>query len=117
MKRGYSLDNPEDVARLPQWAQRQVKTLQNQVKNLKAELSTGPEDSDTFANPYLDHARPLGRGTRVRFGGLDHTEANWDVHLRSDGQLEVVGGGSYLEDMVIQPRSTNMVLFRYAERK
>jgi hypothetical protein len=63
-----------DVDKLPKWAQRKIEALERKIEALEREvadlrrtLAEGPEDSDTFADPYSDSPRPLGSGTSVQF--------------------------------------------------
>lgn len=41
----------------------EIERLQRDVAYLQAKLSAGPDDSNTFADPYSDSPRPLGTAT------------------------------------------------------
>ena len=57
-----------DIARLPKWAQSEIRRLRADVDFLTRKLKVGPEDSNTFADPYASYARrPLGKGPTIEF--------------------------------------------------
>jgi hypothetical protein len=55
-----------DETKLPKYAQDELNRLRRDLAHAHAKLEAGPEDSDTFADPYL-HPRPLGKGESVEF--------------------------------------------------
>ena len=59
--------NGRDRAKLPKWAQQELRRLEADLRDAHARLGAGPDDSDTFADPYADAPRPLGKGTTVEF--------------------------------------------------
>ena len=93
-----------DITKLPMWAQSEIQRLTQDLAAANAKLSVGPEDSDTFADPYSDSARrPLGRGTLIQFG-VERGErmlVRWE-----DGKLQVSSDGMGL---AVQPRAANSV--------
>jgi len=116
--------NPSDgekLARLPQWAQREIERLRRELASQQAriaELTAGPENSDTVADPYAamhSPARkpfPLGNGTTVQFKmGPD---ASNDLHAavidRGQGRvLEVRSPGGSGGRMAVRPVASNVV--------
>lgn len=96
----------EDLSRLPKWARHRIERLEADNASLRAKLEAGPEDSDTFADPYGEPPRPLGAGAHVRFGGLD-SRKTFDVYIR-DGELwiQVNDDG---ERPAVFPQSTNTI--------
>lgn len=104
---------PEQLAKLPKWAQRYIGVQQTYISNLNAhidELSEGPEDSDTFVEHYSSYPnRPLGKAPIIKFqlGG----DGNWNnlnarVHEAHDGTkfLNIMSTGSMVS---VRPRSGN----------
>jgi hypothetical protein len=108
-----------DIRSLPVWAQQHVARLVQNIERLEvnlasanATLSAGPEDSDTFADPYSEGgARPLGRGTRLR---LHSTEVYFDVHIDDEGVLHVSAAGKLArsDGLAVYPHSSNSVRIR-----
>lgn len=106
----------EDITRLPKWAQRQITSLMQQVASKDrqiAELTAGPEDSNTFADPYFPGGkgmRPLGASPMIRFGGTDYCQT-FDVQFE-DGGLTLRGNSMSSNTMpVLLPVHSNE--FRY----
>jgi hypothetical protein len=103
----------EQLAKLPKWAQRYIRTQQMYIENLNAhvdELSQGPDDSDTFVEHYSTYpTRPLGKSPIIKFklGEDEHERAvHLRVHERNDGSkyLNVMALSSWVS---IRPRSGN----------
>lgn len=90
-----------DITKLPKWAQQEIGRLTSDLEYAKAKLTEGPEDSDTFADPYIN-TRPLGRGTTIEFVFGE----NWDdkIQVRLEGRRLIVHGGTVLS---VYPRSSN----------
>ena len=99
-----------DRAKLPKWAQQELQRLEQDLAHAEEKLAAGPEDSNTFADPYADAARPLGRDTTVefRFG----PETSEKIQVRIDGDKLYVYGG---DSLAIAPRSSNAIYVK-AER-
>lgn len=108
-----------DLHRLPKWAQSRIAVLENRVQHLESKLNEGPEESDTFADPYGTFApgdnqpsgRPLGEGTIVRFWlGDDRRYKYVDVSAKVTGRgkhyVNVHGGEGALS---VRPSSSNVV--------
>lgn len=53
--------------RLPKWAQQELSRLERDLEHFQAKLREGPEDSNTFADPYGDAPRPLGASPVIEF--------------------------------------------------
>lgn len=96
-----------DLSRLPAYARGEIERLRAQVAFLQERLAAGPNDSDTFADPYAEPATPLGRGIMVRFGGSGH-QGTFDVSWTERGEL-LVRGNFHGEDMAVIPQSQNTV--------
>lgn len=97
----------DDLGRMTKKAADYIELLERNLAYAREKLAEGPEDSDTFADPYSETPRPLGQGTLVQFGASKH-EGTWKVHVE-EGQLSVnfQALGNY--DMVIVPVSSNLV--------
>lgn len=95
-----------DVTRLPKWAQRRLEVLEADLADARSRLAAGPEDSDTFADPYRDVPRPLGRGTMIRFGDVE----GGAFHVNfEDGQLRIQFSSLRSRGLVVLPESSNSV--------
>jgi len=75
-----------DITKLPRWAQDRIGKLERDLAAERRKLSAGPENSDTFADPYASAPRPLGRHTRIQFVG---ERDEFHVHIDDDGELTV----------------------------
>jgi hypothetical protein len=94
----------EKFDRLPRHAQYEIQRLARDLADAQSRLAAGPEDSDTFADPYNTTPRPLGKGTTVRFGGAG-SDGTFVVKYQ-DGELEVTAGTGG-KRLVIIPRISN----------
>lgn len=103
-----------DVARLPKWAQHRIAALERDLLAARATINAGPENSDTFADPYSEASRPLGSEPLIRFY-LGNTQRDYIdcmiVRDRHGAHLRVLGSDS----LNIEPSSGNVVQLR-AER-
>jgi hypothetical protein len=88
---------------LPKWAQRELASLEADLAAARAALSVGPDDADTFADPYADPPRPIGRGGLIRFGGL--WPYAFDARLVG-GALEIRGEGA----ISVRPQASNVIV-------
>lgn len=100
--------NPQepDPSRLPKWAQRRLETLERDLADAQSRLAAGPDDSDTFADPYRDVPRPLGKGTMIQFGDVE--EGAFNVSFE-DGQLRIQFASLRSQGLVVLPWSSNSV--------
>lgn len=104
----------DDLSRLPRWAQNRITALERDLAAARARLAAGPEDSDTFADPYsTDAVRPLGQGPLVRFGGPGF-DCTFDVTWQDDG-IAIQGNSGWPREMVIRPQASNTVRLYFAE--
>jgi hypothetical protein len=96
--------NGGDRTKLPKWAQRELERLERDLEFAYQKLSAGPEDSNTFADPYASAPRPLGKDVTVEFRtGPERSER---VLVRVEkGKLNINGGDS----LRIQPISGNVI--------
>lgn len=100
-----------DLTKLPKWAQQEIERLQHDLEWAKGKLTAGPEDSDTFANPYSD-ATPLGKGTIIAFH-TDEKGSYFNVRMRENGELDIhysPRGGAQAIGVV--PSASNSVRLR-----
>ena len=93
-----------DVTKLPKWAQQEIGRLERDLEDARRRLSEGPMDSNTFADPYSESPRPLGRDTLIEFRAGETFGERFRVYLR-DGVLEVGGG----DGVAVLPRASNVV--------
>jgi hypothetical protein len=111
---------PEDIARLPQWAQKYVGNQQAKVSNLEArleEVSDGPENSRVRAMSYTYPDVKLGDAT-VDFY-LGSTWERWEDMVEArirDGRLVIDTHGAGCRRGVIQPVSSNSFEVMFVER-
>ncbi len=98
---------PEDVAKLPKWAQARIARLENSVEHLNARLAQGPADSRAFADPYSDSPHPLGPDPHVRFiVGAPRHAGGRPPHI----SVRLADGGLYVmasDGLTIEPQSSN----------
>ncbi len=94
--------------RLPKWAQQEITRLNANVEYWKARATVGPENSDTFLDPYGDPPTPLGKRPVVEFHlGPDRFNDRIRVNVEAGGRGELyVAGGTTLK---ITPWATNVV--------
>lgn len=102
-----------DVNTLPKWGQQKIAMLERDLAAAQARLAAGPEDSDTFAGPYNAVPRPLGKGTRIRFGGMGY-DSTFDVNLDETGLHVTAHTGSHA--MAIVPNNSNTITVRTVPR-
>lgn len=99
----------EKFARLPKWAQARIEVLEMRLREANERLSIGPEDSDTFADPYEHQTtKPLGTGALIRFAldGLPAKDCRQHLDARlQDGLLLIRGSDS----IRLFPQSSNVV--------
>jgi hypothetical protein len=108
-----------NTARLPKKVQQYIERLERDLQDALDRLAAGPDDSNTFADPYSNTPQPLGHDTRIEFR-LDHEVAGArgpyvQSHVdrnRSGPYIELIGNGS----MVIEPRSSNVIRIRIERR-
>jgi hypothetical protein len=104
----------KDIAKLPQWAQNRIRKLESDNADLQALLNEGPEDSNTFADPYSDlHRKPLGRDTDVAF--YVNEREYFKVGLTKDGELDVYTTASP-GAFSIKPRASNAIVLTLESR-
>lgn len=103
-----------DVSKLPKWAQQEIDRLKRDLTDALDEIAAGPEDSDTFANPYSNAPRPLGKEPTIEFV-LDNSDMfrTRVVRVRKDGDRLYVNGGDLL---TIYPRSSNSLEIAVVQR-
>lgn len=97
----------EQRARLPKWAQQEIDRLERDLDDARAKLSAGPEDSDTFADPYSEQARrPLGQGPTIMFklGERNEIRCRVEHDHRGRAYLDVNASSGRL---AILPRAGN----------
>lgn len=111
----------EDLTRLPKWAQRKIAGLEQALTSrdrLIAELTAGPDDSNTFADPYYPGGggmRPLGNSPLIRFGGQDYCQT-FDVQFE-DGELTLRGNSMSSNAMpVLVPVHSNEFHYMFIPR-
>lgn len=101
--------------KLPKWARMDLERLEKTVEHLRDRLNVGPEDSDTFAEPYVT-PQPLGKGQRIRFhlskDGHEYVEA-YVFTERSGRRTVSVSANAILQ---IEPRASNCANLRIAPR-
>lgn len=114
--------NDEDArfARLPKWAQRELKRLESSVDYYKAKLEVGPEGSDTFFDAGPETQQPLGEGVSVTF--YTDPEQTASTYGKGAIQAHVVqrSSGRRLEirasdGLVVRAVSSNMISVETSE--
>ena len=109
------MPSPEQIAKLPKWAQRHIRVLEIDLSVARGRLAAAP-DSDTYASPYRNPPEPLGANTTIRLllgGDLVTAERNY-IDVRRDidhkGRAYVYVNASDL--LVVEPQASNTVRLR-----
>lgn len=102
------------IAKLPQWAQRDIDRLERNAKYWRDKATVGPAESNTYVQEFED-SKPLGNSPRIRFwlappgeGGayidahIVESRGQWVLELHAEDTLE------------LQPRSGNHAVARSA---
>ena len=95
-----------DVTKLPKWAQQEISRLERDLAYARAKLAAGPEDSNTFAEPYGAAPRPLGTGTLIRFQLGDPEDWGGYIDAHIEGDRLVVHSGHSLS---VKPWASNVI--------
>ncbi len=106
---GAKTGRPQDFNRgtLPKWAQKELTRLEAGVEYWKAKATVGPEESNTFLDPYAEKPTPLGKDAHVAFVLGDRKSVQ--CYIQRDARtgrpyLYVYGSGIYL---AVEPSSAN----------
>jgi hypothetical protein len=100
---------PEQLARLPKYAQSEIMYLTRALEQALAKLQEGPEEANAFLNPYRnDYRKPLGQDVTIQFG--DEDGVHFVVKHESDkARLDVIAYGDHVDRMYVAPRGGNCV--------
>lgn len=109
----------EQLDRLPKYARDEIDTLRRELASREArilELTAGPENCDTVADPYAalqNEERkpfPLGNGATVAYRLGEHPRDAVHAHIIDRGQgrvLEIDGPGGVRGCLSVRPVSSN----------
>ncbi len=102
--------NPEDVKKLPKWAQREIGVLESEIERLKTQVAQieGKEESDI----KIEHGsefRNLPKHSRIRYV---LPSGKVEIIIRDD-ELEVT---AYNGHLCVLPQACNMVHVIVKER-
>lgn len=94
-----------DITKLPKWAQSELRRLERDLASARETLAAGPEDSNTFADPYSTR-RPLGADPTILFvlGERDEIRVRVDRDSHGRAYLDVNASSGRL---MVHPRSSN----------
>lgn len=110
---------PEQFAKLPKWAQSEIKVLQMRVTEHRAMLAgTLPSETDTWISRFTVPSAPLEQHERIAYRldalGMNEDYASSSTVLeayvrgnRPDAHLEVTTQGG--EALIVQPVSSNVI--------
>jgi hypothetical protein len=90
--------------------------LQREAQHWKALVAVGPDESDTFADPYSDAPRPLGHAVDIEF--VTTSGAKLRACLGRDqvsgliDRLEISGDSL----ITVNPRAANVVWIKSVDR-
>lgn len=99
---------PNDLTKLPKWAQQEIDRLQRNVEHWKAKATAGPDTSDTWIEHHAGRT-PLGTNVHVVFtlpGGHEL------MAYREGHELRVSGDGH--NAIAVVPQASNVVKVRPA---
>lgn len=71
--------------RAPVWAQNELNRLARDLADARRRLADGPEDTDTWADPYSSPSRPLGSPRIIRHRYPDGMDATITWNENKDG--------------------------------
>lgn len=99
-----------DRTNLPKWAQNEISRLERDLAYERDKLAQGPENSNTFAEPYATTPRPLGENPNIEFRLGDKWGDKINVRIEGD-KLQILGGSR----ITIFPESSNTFSVGVAE--
>jgi hypothetical protein len=102
---------PEQLDRLPKYAQARINYLELELERARAKIQEGPEVSTATLDPYHDtNRRELGRNTHIQF--RSDNGARWDLrHDAAKDTLKISGNGDHYRDVfVVLPDASNAVI-------
>lgn len=105
---------PDQLARLPKYAQQHIALLEGSLEAARAKLQEGPEVSTATLDPYHDtNRRELGRDTHIQF--RSDNGARWDLrHDAARDRLKISGNGQHYADVfVVLPDVSNAVILTH----
>jgi hypothetical protein len=103
-----------DRSKLPKWAQQDLERLERDLAHAQNKLTAGPEDSNTFADPYADAPRPLGKGAIIEFSLGERSRIRTRIEHDHKGNAYVEVNGDDL--LTVEPRSGNAIRIRLVDR-
>jgi hypothetical protein len=115
------MSDKHDVNKLPVWARHRLQKLEADNRYMADKLAEGPENSDTFADPFSELSRPLGQGPTIRFtldgkpaeDSRDYIEAYLDHDSKGEPFVRI----SSVEGLMFLPSSSNVAYVRTARRQ
>jgi hypothetical protein len=105
---------PEQLARLPKYAQQHIELLESSLEAARAKLQEGPEDSTATLDPYHDtNRKPLGRNPHIRFKSDNGTR--YDLrHDAAANTLKISGNApNHWDTFVVIPDVSNAVIITH----
>jgi hypothetical protein len=108
--------SPGNIAALPKWAQAEITRLERAVEYWQGVASVGPDESNTFANPFSDAPKPLGHDVTIEFvttaGQKLRASLERDQVTGLYDRLEISGDGL----LAVHPRAANVVWIKSVDR-
>lgn len=105
---------PEQLARLPKYAQQYIELLEGTLADARAKIQEGPEDSTATLEPYHDtNRKPLGRSPHIRFKSDNGSQYDLRHDAEAD-KIKISGNGRHFADtFVVLPDVSNAVILTH----
>lgn len=109
--------NPTQIAKLPKWAQAEVRTLMNRAENAESENDQlragtfGEKGSNTYLQPYDDQPVFLPEGGLIEFRLGYNPDDRIQAHVVDGVFLEILG----LDGLTVRPLTANSIAIELRE--
>lgn len=107
----------EQFDKLPKWAQREIRSLEEQRKSLQQRLMQfeGKSETNTYIREGLDRI-PIQNNAQVEFKTGDKQANTVSVYVRKDGDIDINSDSRLGQTMVIMPRAANSFYITFIEK-
>lgn len=105
----------EQIEKLPQWAQKKIRSLESSIEDLEQRLSEyqGNAETNTYINQGLDR-KPIENNAQIEFLTGDKKQNKTRVYINRDGFIDVNTDSPCTT--VIMPRAANSFYITFIKR-